>query len=88
MIVVILAMLWNAAEIITVLVNKRGIHPVANIVLDILIGLALIVEVVLGFWIVSYGINWRYTVAIVFMLLSTCVFFFLTPLSSLFSSRG
>lgn len=50
----VLAVVWNIAESITVCVNKRGIHPGAHVALDLIIWMGLfsagIVQVLINYW--------------------------------------
>ena len=49
-IIVVVGVLWSAVEFITFCVNRKGIHPIANLTLDILISLALISVAAIGFY--------------------------------------
>jgi hypothetical protein len=74
LIFVIFAMIWNIAELITVFVNKKGIHPCANLALDIVIFIAMVGQAGVGFWVLSfYRVNSRYTAAVVFMLFARLI---------------
>jgi len=45
----IIAIVWNAAEFITLCVNKRGIHPGANLGMDIVLWLNSMLEAIFSF---------------------------------------
>jgi len=49
-IIVVVAVLWSVVEFITFCINRKGIHPIANLTLDILICLALISVAAIGFY--------------------------------------
>jgi len=69
LIFVIFALIWNCAELITIVVNRKGINPLVSLVLDIVIVLGLVSQAGVGFWQVREGFSVydRYTAGIVFL---------------------
>jgi hypothetical protein len=71
----VVAIIWNAAELITLCINKRGIHPGANLGMDIVLWLNSMLEAIFSYIALDnfYEIPPIFTSATSFLMLASYV---------------
>jgi len=86
-VIIIIAVIWNVVEFITLCINRRGIHPGAHVGIDLILSWALFSVAGVSFWIISTALNndylGKYIAASVFTILAALVQFVLFILDAI-----